>query len=164
MANFRQVSKKRIRHQAHSNESSKTSSTSMGLDALLLAKALSCLFLAILFLQSGLDKIIDKKGNLEWLTGHFAASPLKPFVGMMFATVMIVEVLAGLSSLAGVIGVFLPSMAALTVVGPALSCLALVMLFFGQRVAKDYPGAATLACYFCAALLTLVVCGTTKLP
>ena len=31
---------------------------------------------AILFLQSGLDKALDWKGNLAWLTGHFAKSPL----------------------------------------------------------------------------------------
>jgi hypothetical protein len=33
-------------------------------------------FLAILFLQSGIDKVVDRRGNLEWLKGHFAKSPL----------------------------------------------------------------------------------------
>jgi len=33
-------------------------------------------FLAILFLQSGIDKIVDRRGNLEWLKGHFAKSAL----------------------------------------------------------------------------------------
>jgi hypothetical protein len=33
-------------------------------------------FLAILFLQSGIDKVVDRRGNLEWLNGHFAKSPL----------------------------------------------------------------------------------------
>ncbi|MEY4511892.1 MAG: hypothetical protein RLZZ450_4014 [Pseudomonadota bacterium] len=28
--------------------------------------------LAILFLQSGIDKVVDRKGNVEWLTGHFS--------------------------------------------------------------------------------------------
>ena len=36
----------------------------------------SALLVAILFLQSGLDKVFDFKGNLEWLTGHFS----KPFL------------------------------------------------------------------------------------
>ena len=39
------------------------------------AKNLPALFagllVAILFIQSGLDKGFDWKGNLEWLTGHF---------------------------------------------------------------------------------------------
>ena len=40
------------------------------------AQFLALVFLAILFLQSGIDKIIDFKGNLGWLQGHFAKSPL----------------------------------------------------------------------------------------
>ena len=35
------------------------------------------MFLAICFLQSGIDKILDRNGNLEWLTGHFANSIFK---------------------------------------------------------------------------------------
>lgn len=41
------------------------------------AKILIPLFLAILFLQSGLDKIIDWKGNLTWLKGHLSNLHLK---------------------------------------------------------------------------------------
>ena len=33
-------------------------------------------FLAVLFLQSGLDKVIDRKGNRAYLDEHFARSPL----------------------------------------------------------------------------------------
>jgi len=39
----------------------------------------AALFTAILFIQSGLDKVFDWKGNLEWLTGHFS----KTFVAGM---------------------------------------------------------------------------------
>ena len=50
-------------------------------------------FLAILFLQSGIDKVVDRKGNLEWLSGHFAKSPLAsmvvPMVGVI--TLLIVQ-------------------------------------------------------------------------
>ena len=41
------------------------------------------ILVAILFLQSGLDKIFNYKGNLEWLTSHFAKSPLGGTVGLM---------------------------------------------------------------------------------
>ena len=41
-----------------------------------LLQAFISAFLAILFLQSGIDKVVDRRGNLEWLTGHFAKSPL----------------------------------------------------------------------------------------
>jgi hypothetical protein len=39
--------------------------------------------------------------------------------------------------------------------GAALAAISLVALFFGQRMAKDYPGAATLVPYFLLALSAL---------
>ena len=39
--------------------------------------------------------------------------------------------------------------------GVLLSALALLALFFGQRMAKEYPGAATLVPYFLLALAGL---------
>ena len=61
-------------------------------------QALAALFLAILFLQSGLDKIVDRRGNLDFLTGHFAKSPLAKTVGPMFLTMTILETSSGLLS------------------------------------------------------------------
>lgn len=136
----------------------------MVFDALWAAKLAVCLFLAVLFVQSGLDKFVDRRGNLEWLTSHFANSPLKGVVSPMLAMVTVVELLAGLASLAGAVGLVVPSVLVPASIGPALACLALLMLFFGQRIAKDYAGAATLAAYFGVALLGLVVCGATRLP
>jgi hypothetical protein len=37
----------------------------------------------------------------------------------------------------------------------SIVCLNLVLLFAGQRIAKDYPGAATLAAYFIVAVFGL---------
>ena len=44
--------------------------------AIYLMQIFAAAFLAILFLQSGIDKIVDHRGNFEWLKGHFAKSPL----------------------------------------------------------------------------------------
>ena len=38
------------------------------------------LFLAILFLHSGMDKVMDWRGNLGYLQPHFAKSPLASVV------------------------------------------------------------------------------------
>ena len=118
-----------------------------------LAQLFTCLFLAILFLQSGIDKIVDRTGNIEWLTGHFASSPLAGMVPMMVTTVTIAEMLAGGICAAAVPAMLLGSGDTLAVAGITLSALSLTMLFFGQRMAKDYEGAAVLVPYF---LLTLV--------
>ncbi|MBS1724503.1 MAG: DoxX family protein [Armatimonadetes bacterium] len=125
----------------------------MALDPLFCGRIFVSVFFAILFLQSGFDKVTDWKGNLDWLSGHFASSPLRGMVPLMLGTVTIVELSAGLANAIGAVGMFIPSMPALGVLGLSLASLALVMLFFGQRVAKDYAGAATLACYFGVALL-----------
>jgi hypothetical protein len=110
-------------------------------------------FLGILFLQSGIDKIIDRRGNLEWLKGHFAKSPLAGLVPAMVTAITILEVAAGALSAIGCVAVILLRDSTLAFYGAAISCVAILALFFGQRMAKDYAGAAVLVPYF---LLTLV--------
>lgn len=105
-------------------------------------------FLAILFLQSGIDKIVDRQGNVAWLTGHFSKSPLASQVVPMLSVVTVVELAAGLLSALGVPALLINGSRTLMALGALLSVLALLMLFFGQRVAKDYPGAAALVPYF----------------
>ena len=44
---------------------------------------LGAIMLSILFIQSGLDKVFDWKGNLEWLNGHFSKTFLGGFVPIL---------------------------------------------------------------------------------
>lgn len=108
---------------------------------------------AILFLQSSLDKLFDWKGNKAYLTQHFAKSPLKGSVTLLLPVITLVEFAAGATSAAALGMVLLGRSGCLGIVGMALGMAALCMLFFGQRVAKDYGGAAALVPYFllCAA-------------
>src|SRR6266705_5346952 len=109
-------------------------------------------FLAILFLQSGIDKIADRRGNLEWLKGHFAKSPLAGIVPAMVTAITIVEVAAGALSAIGCVVIILARDSTLAFYGAVISAIAIVALFFGQRMAKDYAGAAVLVPYFLLAL------------
>lgn len=127
------------------------------MNALLVARCLACAFFGVLFLQSGFDKLFDWKGNLGWLTGHFEKSPLKNMVPLMLGTMTLVEISAGLCSFGGLIVLLVNGPAWVPILGIGLSGLALTMLFAGQRIAKDYEGAATLATYFGAALLSLLL-------
>lgn len=126
------------------------------LDLVRLAVAVT---LAILFLQSGLDKVVDRKGNLEWLTGHFAKSPLAALVSPMLGIITLVEIAAGLCSALGVLTLLFTGNRSLAAVGALLSIAALLMLFFGQRIAKDYAGAAALVPYFILASAGLGLMG-----
>jgi len=55
----------------------------------------------------------------------------------------------------GVVQVLVYKSFCLSFVGTALSAVALVMLFFGQRIAKDYAGAGGLVPYFILAVINL---------
>ena len=64
-------------------------------EATYLMQIFASAFLAILFLQSGIDKIVDRRGNFEWLKGHFAKSPLAGIVPALLICITILEVAAG---------------------------------------------------------------------
>mgnify|MGYP001442432814 CR=1 FL=1 len=112
-------------------------------------------FLAILFLQSGLDKVLDWKGNKAYLTDHFAKSPLRGTMPLLLPVITLVELAAGLFSAAGAVAVLLGRGPCLGGIGATCAVAALLMLFFGQRVAKDYAGAAALVPYFLVATAAL---------
>ena len=110
-------------------------------------------FLAILFLQSGIDKVVDRRGNLEFLRGHFAKSPLAGMVPFLVTVITILEIAAGGLSAIGCVLIILSRDPTVAFYGAVTSAVSITALFFGQRMAKDYAGAAVLVSYF---LLTLV--------
>jgi hypothetical protein len=123
------------------------------LEATYLMQVFVSAFLAILFLQSGIDKIVDRRGNLEWLSGHFAKSPLAGMVPALLIAITILEIAAGALSAVGCLLIILLKDSTIAFYGAILSAAAITALFLGQRIAKDYAGAAVLVPYF---LLTLV--------
>ena len=120
-----------------------------------LMQILASAFLAILFLQSGIDKILDRRGNFEWLKGHFAKSPLAGIVPALLICITILEVAAGVLSAFGCVFVILARDSTVAFYGAAISAVAVLALFFGQRIAKDYAGAAVLVPYFLLMLVAM---------
>jgi hypothetical protein len=118
--------------------------------------ALFCaLFVAILFIQSGLDKVFDRKGNLAWLTGHFSKTPLAGMVPMMLATITVMEIATGVLAAAGIVYLLITASSIVIFYASVLGAASLTALFFGQRIAKDYPGAAVLVPYFLLMIVTM---------
>ena len=122
---------------------------------LYLAQLLVSAFLTILFLQSGIDKIVDRQGNLSWLTGHFAKSPLAKLVPLLLTALTIIEVSAGLLSGIGFFVLLFAHNPSVAFYGALVSAIAILCLFFGQRMAKEYAGAAVLVPYFLVALVAI---------
>lgn len=115
-------------------------------------QALVSAFLAVLFLQSSIDKVVDRRGNLTYFKGHFARSPLAGTVPMMLTVITILELAAGALSAIGFLLIVFTNNPVVAYYGAITAAVAIVGLFFGQRVAKDYVGAAVLVPYFLLAL------------
>ena len=115
------------------------------------------LLVAILFIQSGLDKVFDWKGNLEWLTGHFSKTFLRGTVPPMLATITVMELATGILSGVGIIYFLISGSTVLMFYAAIIGAASIVALFFGQRVAKDYAGAAVLIPYFILLLVLMTL-------
>ena len=124
-------------------------------EATYLMQILASAFLAILFLQSGIDKILDRRGNSEWLKGHFAKSPFAGIVPALLICITILEIAAGVLSAVGCVLVILARDSTVAFYGAAISAVAVLALFVGQRIAKDYAGAAVLVPYFLLMLVAM---------
>uniref|UniRef100_UPI0040480598 DoxX family protein n=1 Tax=Polaribacter sp. TaxID=1920175 RepID=UPI0040480598 len=111
------------------------------------------LFLIVTFLQSGIDKLIDWKGNVSFIKSHFASSPLKNSVPLLVATILVLELLASALMIFGIYELLSDGTKTAALLGAELSALTLILLLIGQRLAKDYAGAMTLAVYFVTTII-----------
>ena len=127
----------------------------MTIQPILSAQLLCLAFLAILFLQSGLDKVFNYKGNLSWFKDHFKKSPLRPLVPIITPVITVLEVMSGVFAGLGLVFLLLDGSTDYGLLGAQLSSLSIVALFFGQRLAQDYVGAATLTTYFIISIMSI---------
>ncbi len=109
------------------------------------------LILGITFLQSGIDKLVNWRGNLEWLTGHFAKSPLAGTVPVLLFLLTLLEIFSGLLSGIGCVVLLVNRVTTVAFLGALVSIATITALFLGQRLAREYAGAAVLIPYFMAA-------------
>lgn len=116
---------------------------------------LAAAFMAIVMIQSGLDKVFDYKGNLSWIKEQFSKTFMRNMIGVLLPVIMICELAAGLLCLIGGIYFFVADSTVLLAAGFALNGIVLLMLLFGQRVSKQYAGAVGLTGYFIINLIGL---------
>ncbi len=128
------------------------------------------IFFSILFLQSGLDKIMDYTGNLNYFQTHFKNSILKKWTKLLLIIITCLECVTGLVFLIAIFFYMLSCLDLLDMFailyarlfvtwGLVLSATTLCCLFLGQRLAKDYAGAANLIGYFLVNLLGFIALG-----
>lgn len=120
-----------------------------------LAEIFILLMLAVAFIQSGIDKMFDWKGNMEFHSKHFENSPFKKMVATNLFIVLVFEIITGILSLIAAVMILLNGDIGLAKIAAILSALTFGMLFTGQRFAKDYAGAQTIVIYLIPVFILL---------
>jgi uncharacterized membrane protein YphA (DoxX/SURF4 family) len=120
---------------------------------------LEAAFFVVLFLQSGLDKVLNWKSNLQFHREHFSNSPLASVSLPMLAVLTLLEIVAGSLAVAVILLLDVHPESQLVRCGFYLPAVIFLCLFFGQRLARDYAGAAALVPYFLLALFGILVAG-----
>ena len=105
-------------------------------------------FFLIVFIQSGIDKVFDFKGNLSFLNDLLGAFFSQPLIKLALISVTILELLSGTLCLIGIVDVLLNGSNFIGLLGLIVGSVALLVLLFGQRVSKNYDGAKTITIYF----------------
>ena len=114
------------------------------------------IFLFIAFFQSGLDKVIDRKGNLDFLKAHFSDSPIIKIIPIMLLILTFLEIIGSLMLGYGVYYAFVNRSTLWIFYGFIVIAITIIILFAGQRIAKDYLGAADLVPYFILIMLGIM--------
>ena len=105
-------------------------------------------FLVITFLQSGIDKLLDWKGNLSFLKNHFGQTIFKNSVPLLLGLVTFGELVTGILSVLGILQIYTSEITTIGLYATIIGAKVLLVLLLGQRIAKDYEGAMTIAVYF----------------
>jgi uncharacterized membrane protein YphA (DoxX/SURF4 family) len=120
-----------------------------------IASILVLVLLAVTFIQSGYDKAIYWNDNLTWLKSHFEKTRLKNHVPLALFHILILELISGILAVVGCIQLMVNNGRTFGLYAGIFSCITLIMLLFGQRLAKDYDGARTIILYFIPAVMVV---------
>jgi uncharacterized membrane protein YphA (DoxX/SURF4 family) len=119
------------------------------------ASILVLLFLAVTFIQSAYEKLFGWQETVNWLESHFAKTFLKNYIPPSLGLLLILELLTGIFCLVGCIELMINNGKTFGHYGAILSSITLIIMLIGQRLAKDYDGARTIAIYFVPSILAV---------
>ena len=127
------------------------------IEAKTIAYLLILVFFSIVFIQSGMDKIIDKKGNLSFLVSHLEKVFSTTLIKIAFYVVTFLEISSGILCLLGTFQLLFFEQKELGLIGIVVGSVALLILLFGQRVSRNYDGAQTIVVYFILSIIGLIL-------
>lgn len=125
--------------------------------SVIVLKVLVTAYTAVLFLQSGFDKVTDWSGNVSYFKQVFAKTFLRHSVSLLMPVITALEVSAGICSAIGAVMILTGMGGNMAKLGVLLGAISILCLFGGLRIAKDYGGAAAITSYFIFFVLALLV-------
>ena len=128
----------------------------LNFNAIEIVQILSSIFFAIVFFQSGTDKVIDRKGNINFFENHFKNTLFHKIYAQALTVLMLLELIAASLCAYGCIYSIVYKNTDFIFYGLLVTSFILLSLLLGQRIAKDYVGAADIAIYFILCIITIM--------
>ena len=125
-------------------------------NAIEIVQILSSIFFAIVFFQSGIDKVIDRKGNINFFENHFKNTLFHKIYAQALTALMLLELIAASLCAYGSIYSIVYKNTDFIFYGLLVTSFILLSLLLGQRIAKDYAGAADITIYFILCIITIM--------
>ena len=121
-----------------------------------IAQILVSIFFSIVFFQSSLDKINDREGNLKFFNHHFKGTFFQNYTSISLNLLALLEIISAFLCFLGIYYKLSYHNSIFIYFGLLLSAIVLLLLLFGQRLAKDYAGAADITIYFILCIVTIL--------
>lgn len=121
-----------------------------------LVQLLILLFFAVTYIFSFTEKIIFYNESIDFYKNHFQYTLLKNKVPILIALLLIFEFILSILSIVAIYFLIIHHSSQIAIVSLLISALTLITMLIGQRFAKDYSGAATIALYFLINIIGLL--------
>ena len=125
-------------------------------NAIEIVQILSSIFFAIVFFQSGIDKVLDRKGNINFFENHFKNTLFHKIYAQALTALMLLELITASLCAYGCIYSIVYKNTDFIFYGLLVTSFILLSLLLGQRIAKDYVGAADITIYFILCIITIM--------
>jgi uncharacterized membrane protein YphA (DoxX/SURF4 family) len=120
---------------------------SLDIEVVWLIQLLVTLFGAVLFMQSGFDKIKHWHARELQLRALYEATPLAPWTQFLYPLIMVLELGTGIAATYGVI-MLLTGVNTTSFLAMLMCTITTLLQFSGHRIAKNEAGAALRVPYF----------------
>ena len=121
-----------------------------------IAQILVSIFFSINFFLSSIDNINDREGNLKFFNQHFKETFLQNYTSISLNLLALLEITSAFLCCLGGFYNLLYHESICIYYGFLMSAIVLLSLLLGQRLAKDYAGAADIAIYFILCIVTIL--------